>query len=281
MKKHLLATTLACAISTSVLAAGDLATPLDSQIYIRADGVVGKYRNVKNSVDAFSQSYNVVSKAKVNSAIEFGVGYNFTDKARLELVAIRPLGTRYNVVSNFTKVEHNNATVLQFAKDFNTSDADQKVLTNQKMTATSDIAITNKIKTNIKALMIRGCYDVIDIGGAQVFLTAGVGGSKVSYKRSRTISLNNLALNANFVRFSNDHIVTTTDTKTRTKNNVAWSVGAGLSYEVYDGVRAEVAYRYINFGKTRNLIDSKDQKIQGTILDLGAHTASFGLRVSL
>jgi opacity protein-like surface antigen len=88
--------------------------------------------------------------------------------------------------------------------------------------------VTSNVKPQAQALMLRGLVDVADLGMAKAFVGAGLGWAKTSAKATGGLS-----------------------GKAKAKNNLAWSAHVGLGFDVADGVKADVAYSFRDYGKTK------------------------------
>ncbi len=92
-----------------------------------------------------------------------------------------------------------------------------------------------KTKANIQTLMLKGYYDVADLGMAKVFVGAGIGGSRISQKDTMYISY-----------------------KEKAKNNFSWLLGLGAGFEVADAVTIDVQYNFQDFGKSSGKVKDGD-----------------------
>ncbi len=92
-----------------------------------------------------------------------------------------------------------------------------------------------KTKANIQTLMLKGYYDVADLGMAKVFVGAGIGGFRISQKDS----------------------VVDVSFKEKAKNNVSWLLGLGAGFEVTDAVTIDVQYNYQDFGKSSGKVKDR------------------------
>ena len=96
--------------------------------------------------------------------------------------------------------------------------------------------LSSKIKPSTQAVLLRGMFDVVEAGPGKVFVGAGVGVAKTSAKATIT----NTATNASV------------GVKAKAKNNFAYSAHVGYGFDLADGVKADVAYIFRDYGKTKN-----------------------------
>ncbi|MGI4775423.1 MAG: outer membrane protein [Janthinobacterium lividum] len=100
-----------------------------------------------------------------------------------------------------------------------------------------------KRKANIGALMVNAYIDMFDVSVAGIFAGAGVGFSQVKDKVNITAS---------------PFIAASASTKNAT--NFAYQLTLGATGEVADGVKAELAYSWRDYGKVGKYKDSPDGK---------------------
>ncbi len=135
-------------------------------------------------------------KSKYTGDISAGVGYKVMDNARAELA----------YAYYFTPTRKGSTTTTAAGQELHV-----------------------KTKANIQTLMLKGYYDVADLGMAKVFVGAGIGGSRISQKN----------FEGNFP-----------SVKEKAKNNFSWLLGLGAGFEVTDAVTIDVQYNYQDFGKS-------------------------------
>ena len=99
-----------------------------------------------------------------------------------------------------------------------------------KMKGTSTKGNTVTVKPKIWAAFARVHGDVVDMGMGKIFLTGGLGWSQVKESVSSTSGASS---------------------KARNKNNLAWTVGAGVAFDVAEGVHLDLAYSYRGYGKSK------------------------------
>jgi opacity protein-like surface antigen len=126
-------------------------------------------------------------------------------------------------------------------------------------TPTGDINLKSKVR--IRTLMARAMFDVFSVGPTTLFIGGGIGGSRVMQKRSGTLNGKEVS------------------EKSPGKNNFAYSIHAGLSYNIAEGLIAEASWGLRDYGKARNLVTrSNGLTIPSTKLKLRSQSVSLGLR---
>lgn len=93
----------------------------------------------------------------------------------------------------------------------------------------TEAGVTSKVKPQAQAVLLRGLVDFADLGAGKLFAGAGLGVSKTSAKQSEP-------------GYS---------AKAKAKNNLAWSAHFGAGFDLADGVKADVAYSFRDYGKTK------------------------------
>lgn len=163
-------------------------------------------------------------KFKPNNAFvgEIGAGYNITDSTRAELVFTRQFDSKSK------------------AKDV--VDVHNIIPGTRAGQANLDTNIKRSINAN--AIMARVTQDVYDYGVGKVFLTGGLGIARVQEKISATVTSPLDTGDVNKVTL-------------KSKNNVAFSIAAGSSFEVQENVMIDLSVGYTDFGKV------KSKKVKG------------------
>jgi len=130
----------------------------------------------------------------------------------------------------------------------------------QKKTYTADWGkTTSKNKANIMTLMLNGYVDMFDISIAKIFAGAGVGLSRVKEKQSDSgLSWSQSSKN---------------------KTNVAYQLTLGASAEVAPGVNAELAYKWMDYGKSKFKKDANGYTLKGS--SFKGHHVVAGIRFDL
>ncbi|MCZ6901541.1 MAG: porin family protein [Rickettsia endosymbiont of Ixodes persulcatus] len=116
-----------------------------------------------------------------------------------------------------------------------------------------------KHKPTIVGALLNGYVDFVDLSMFKVFAGAGVGLAMVKEK----ITGKDITTNANSITLTvNDPSLTT-----KNKTNFAYQLSLGTSFEVAQGVKAELVYSWTDYGKTKNTtktIDGVTYKFGGT-----------------
>lgn len=112
--------------------------------------------------------------------------------------------------------------------------------------------ISVKHKPNIVSFLLNGYVDFVDLSMFKVFAGAGVGAAlvkeKLTYRNIDTIS----------------GVTTTDKVNTKNKTNFAYQLSLGTSFEVAQGVKAELVYSWRDYGKTKTktVVDSNGDSIR-------------------
>ena len=117
-------------------------------------------------------------------------------------------------------------------------------------------ALTSNVKPQAQALLLRGLFDFVEVGPGKLFAGAGLGVSKTSAKQSDNQS---------------DSV------KAKAKNNLAWSAHLGYGFDLADGVKADLAYSFRDYGKTKAF---DGESVNGKAA-LRAHNLSAGVRFDI
>ncbi|RYE06270.1 MAG: porin family protein [Rickettsiaceae bacterium] len=94
-------------------------------------------------------------------------------------------------------------------------------------------------KGTVGALMANAYVDMFDVSIAGIFAGAGVGAAKVKDKYTETIG----------------GVATANSCSSKSTTNFAYQLTVGATGQVGDGVKAELAYSWRDYGKTANLVD--------------------------
>jgi opacity protein-like surface antigen len=134
----------------------------------------------------------------------------------------------------------------------------------QKKTYTNNYGgkTTGKSKANITTLMLNGYVDMFDISIAKIFAGAGVGLSRVKEKQSESYSTGG-----------------SWSASSKTKTNVAYQLTLGASAEVAPGVNAELAYKWMDYGKSKFKKDKNGYTPKGN--SFKGHHVVAGIRFDL
>lgn len=102
-----------------------------------------------------------------------------------------------------------------------------------------DVGFTNKVKSQF--VMTNVYYDFVNDTDFTPYFSAGIGYAKLK-------SENGISVRGVTEKFS------------ESSNNFAWSLGAGVSYDITDNFVLDAGYRYIDYGKVKS---SKEFSIPG------------------
>lgn len=125
-----------------------------------------------------------------------------------------------------------------------------------------------KNKPTIVSLLLNGYVDFVDLSMFKVFAGAGVGAAFVKEK-----------INSKDIK---DGVTDTFNGTTKNKTNFAYQLSLGTSFEVAQGVKAELVYSWRDYGKTKNTtktIDGDKVKFGGTRYK--GHNLMAGLRFDM
>ncbi|ACR47646.1 hypothetical protein RPR_05095 [Rickettsia peacockii str. Rustic] len=125
-----------------------------------------------------------------------------------------------------------------------------------------------KNKPTIVSVLLNGYVDFVDLSMFKVFAGAGVGAAFVKEK-----------INSKDIKGS---VTDTFNGTTKNKTNFAYQLSLGTSFEVAQGVKAELVYSWRDYGKTKNTtktIDGDKVKFGGTRYK--GHNLMAGLRFDM
>jgi opacity protein-like surface antigen len=251
MKKILLTTAALAAISTSAYA------EMDNQFYLRGDVNASYFTKFKtNDVDAGG----VKVKAATVMGIDLGAGYYVMDNVRAELLYTQPFSLKMKGSKSTGKA----AQVAQGAA----AGAAGTSLTN----------VSIKHKPTVRALLARVHGDVIDLGMGKIFLTGGLGWSMVKNSVTVTDTVSSVAAAAN-----SPVVITSPVTQftAKNKNNIAYTIGAGATFDVAEGVHLDVAYSYRDFGKSKSATNKSVTGVSYGGTSFRSHVGSAGIRFDI
>lgn len=227
MKKILL-TTVAIATLSSTTFASDL---IENQVYIRG-GISGSSFKKSTTLD-------VKIKPKFTTGMEIGAGYYFMDNLRGEIVYDHPF----------------------------ISDMKGSAIVDPKLPAVPVVGQVYlkkkeiKHKPTIHAVFARLAVDVVDLGVGKIFLTGGIGWSQVKDSVTGTakgvIGIAPIPAPAPAPGGPAPAPITTKEgtitatAKCKTKNNIAWMAGAGVSFEIFEGGALEFRAGAKGYGKSK------------------------------
>ncbi|AFB26878.1 MULTISPECIES: outer membrane protein [spotted fever group] len=125
-----------------------------------------------------------------------------------------------------------------------------------------------KNKPTIVSVLLNGYVDFVDLSMFKVFAGAGVGAAFVKEK-----------INSKDIKGG---VTDTFNGTTKNKTNFAYQLSLGTSFEVAQGVKAELVYSWRDYGKTKNTtktIDGDKVKFGGTRYK--GHNLIAGLRFDM
>ena len=247
------------AIATSALASSAMASYLDG-MYVKADIGATMFQQEKDKLTGLKM------KSDTAAAISVAFGTSLMDNMRVDLA----FGHHFDPVMKKT----GNSAYYVHADN-------KKIDPNYKKSTT----VNHKIK--VMSLMLRGHFDAFDMDFAKLFVTCVVCMSRVSEKITLTspkVEATNTGLTAaNGVNPADETAMNYT-TSIKAKDNIAFTIGTGLAFEVADGVNLDVAYSYNSYGSTKAASENTSalQNLVGSgKLRLNAHMLSAGVRFSL
>lgn len=106
--------------------------------------------------------------------------------------------------------------------------------------------VSVKHRPNIVSFLLNGYVDVVDLNMFKVFAGAGIGAAMVKEKISYA--------------YADPAIAATGNSKVNVKNktNFAYQLSLGTSFEVAQGVKAELVYSWRDYGKTKTKTVTKN-----------------------
>lgn len=222
MKKLLLIAAASTALLTSGLSFADC--DMNSSVDSSTDSSMSSssmenqyYLKLNAGGMIFDKQKDKARKIKMNSntglVAEIGVGYYIMDNLRTDLT----IGT---VASSHLK----------------------KSKTTTSPSGASSFNVSVKHKPTIVSFLLNGYVDFVDLSMFKVFAGAGVGAALVKEKISFTAK-DTIAGVTTATNFPN---VNTTN-----KTNFAYQLSLGTSFEVAQGVKAELVYSWRDYGKTK------------------------------
>ena len=120
-----------------------------------------------------------------------------------------------------------------------------KTTTTSTLTGPLVKSVSIKHKPNIVSFLLNGYVDFVDLSMFKVFAGAGVGAAlvkeKIIYKGTDTINGSTTTTNVPNVN-------------TKSKTNFAYQLSLGASFEVAQGVKAELVYSWRDYGKSKTKI---------------------------
>jgi len=112
-----------------------------------------------------------------------------------------------------------------------------------------------KLKAKIETLMAKIYYDAYDFEFGKLFLGTGVGLAQVSEKGTASGVYEGAP-------FSKTH-------KYKKQNNFAYSLAAGSSFKLTEGVNTDIQYNWSDYGHAKSTDDDKAPKRRGHAVKIG------------
>ena len=148
--------------------------------------------------------------------------------------------------------------------------------------ATPVVAPAGKTNAEIEAsgfaALLSPAVDLIDMGPAKLYVTGGAGISYVKVKQKDTTDAYKDAAGADVAAKSSEK-------EWESKVRFAWSVGAGVAFEVSPGVSIDVGYSFTDLGKPAKEdfkeTDNNKTKSEFEGNNLTSHNVNVGVRFSL
>jgi opacity protein-like surface antigen len=128
---------------------------------------------------------------------------------------------------------------------------------------------TEKIKGDIKTLLLNGYFDIFNVDGVKVFVGAGVGLGQVKAKYSKSATAATAATAA---------ILADSGTAKQT-NTFAFAGYVGAGYEFTQGVTGVLTYSYRDMGKTKKYTTTN--KVAGSAVSYKGHHVTAGVRFDI
>ncbi|KJV81775.1 putative adhesin [Rickettsia hoogstraalii str. RCCE3] len=245
MKKLLLIAAASTALLTSSLSFADcdmnssvdsstnssMSSSLENQWYLKlnAGGVIFDKAKPSNS--------SVKLKSNTGFTGNIGAGYYIMDNLRTDFT----IGmVTNNHMKKSTNVSTSNSTVTTVPSVISAG-----VLTSGPggtTTTTTATTVSVKHKPTIVSALLNGYVDFIDVSIFKVFAGAGVGAALVKEKvniSTKTVANNNVISSTNF------------SGTTKNKTNFAYQLSLGTSFELAQGVKAELVYSWTDYGKSK------------------------------
>ena len=144
-------------------------------------------------------------------------------------------------------------------------DAENKAKTKTVKVSGADVNVSGKVKYNADIVMLKGIVDLFDAGPAKFFVGAGVGYAQLRSKANVKVDVPS-APQEN----KNDTF------KAKKASNLAFTVLAGVAFDLSEDIKLDVSYNYVDAGKTKNYRHNNENV--GSKTHFRAHTGKVGLR---
>lgn len=115
--------------------------------------------------------------------------------------------------------------------------------TYSKVDGTISTLQKTKQKFSANSIMLKGLYDIYDFSPGKLFISAAIGSTKFSEKLSTTKTETGGSYSKK----------TTSKAKVKNTVNLAWAIGTGVSFDITNNIKMELAYNYFNFGKNKKI----------------------------
>ena len=249
MKKLLLIAAASTALLTSGLSFADcdmnssvdssMSSSMENQWYLKlnAGGVIFDKAKPSNS--------SVKLKSNTGFTGNIGAGYYIMDNLRTDFT----IGmVTNNYMKKSTNVSTSSSTVTTVPSVISAGGQliingvviPGGVFTSGPGGTTTTVSV--KHKPTIVSALLNGYVDFIDLSMFKVFAGAGVGAALVKEKvniSTKTVANNNVISSTNF------------SGTTKNKTNFAYQLSLGTSFEVAQGVKAELVYSWTDYGKSK------------------------------
>ncbi|ABV75507.1 hypothetical protein A1C_06420 [Rickettsia akari str. Hartford] len=228
-----------CDMSSSVgsSTSSSMSSSMENQWYLKlsAGGVVFDKTKLSNS--------SVKLKSNTGFTGNIGAGYYIMDNLRTDF-------TIGMVTNNHMKKSATAASVVSAGGQLivNGVVIPGCVLTSGRPGGTTTATtVSVKHKPTIVSVLLNGYADFIDVSMFKVFAGAGVGAALVKEKvniSTKVVANNNVISSTNF------------SGTTKNKTNFAYQLSLGASFEVAQGVKAELVYSWTDYGKSKANVKS-------------------------
>lgn len=243
--------------SAPEVAAVPAVSSVENQWYVKISGGATSLRHLKryNPAFGFGADYDIDSykrKTKVGGVAELAIGYYIMENLRADLA-----------------ISH----VFNNARSKATIKGDDTVLRFNNTVTLNDYTADLEFKPNITNLLANAYFDFADVGVLKFFVGAGIGASSIKDKVHYTLKADNAAINNTTVPFDMKKSYSS-----KRRYHVAYQVSLGASAEVAPGVKAELTYKWADYGKTKK-IDDGTTKIAAR--HYRAHNVLLGFRFDI
>lgn len=113
-----------------------------------------------------------------------------------------------------------------------------------------------KNEVTLNTFMLNGFYDFRNESAFTPYISAGIGLANLKHK---------LGLQGRVWDASDELIYNGHDSKSKTQNNFAWSLGLGVQYAINSDLSMDLSYRYLDAGKSTLSIGQGDDAIKSKV----------------